>query len=135
MTDNAHKQQRTVAKIIAHPLYNNKKYHDIALLKMADKFDLNTWVRPACLHTEKHLPYKNALATGWGKTDFAGDDSNELFKVKLEIYSVEKCNKTYRGDIKHPNSPLKDGILDDLMICAGSSTEYKDTCQVIHGRS
>lgn len=97
---------------------------------MEDNWDLNTWVRPACLHTEKKLQYKNALASGWGKIDFAGDDSKDLLKVKLEIFAVEKCNQTYRRDITQPNSALQDGIIDDLMICAGSSTDYKDTCQV-----
>lgn len=97
---------------------------------MERSFELNTWIRPACLHTEKALPYKNALASGWGKIDFAGDDSKDLLKVKLEIFPVGKCNYTYRRDILLPDSPLKDGILDDLMICAGSSTEQKDTCQV-----
>lgn len=130
MTDNTHKQQRIIVEIIAHPLYTNKKYHDIGLLKLKAKFDLNTWVRPACLHTDKRLPYEKALASGWGKIDFAGDDSKELFKVKLEIFSVEKCNNTYKRDINQPDSPLKNGIIDDLMICAGSSTDYKDTCQV-----
>lgn len=134
LNDNAHKQQRTIAKIIPHPLYTNKKYHDIALLRMEEKFDLNTWIRPACLHTEKPLLYENAVASGWGKIAFAGDDSKKLLKVKLEIFPVEKCNQTYRREMNQPNSPLKEGILDDLMICAGSSTEIKDTCQVIETR-
>lgn len=130
LTDNNHKQQRIVADVIAHPLYSNKKYHDIGLLRLQKKFDLDTWVRPACLHTEKNLPYAKALASGWGKIDFAGDDSKDLLKVKLEIFPVDKCNQTYRRDIIQIDSPLKDGIIDDLMICAGSSTENKDTCQV-----
>lgn len=87
-------------------------------------------MRPACLHTEKYLPYAKALASGWGKIDFAGDDSKDLLKVKLEIFPVDKCNATYRRDILQPDSALKDGIVDDLMICAGSSKEHKDTCQV-----
>lgn len=97
---------------------------------MNEKFDLNPFVRPACLHTEKPLAYKNALASGWGKIEFAGDDSVDLLKVKLEIFSVVKCNETYRSNILQPGSVLKDGIIDKYMVCAGSTTEKKDTCQV-----
>lgn len=130
LTDNNHKQQLTVAQIIPHPLYTSKKYHDIGILKMDGKFNLNTWVRPACLHLERNLPYQNALASGWGKIDFAGDDSKDLLKVKLEIFPIDKCNQTYRRDILKPDSPLRDGIVDEFMICAGSSIDKKDTCQV-----
>lgn len=130
LTDNLHKQQRSIAQVIAHPLYTSKKYHDIGLLKLQRKFDLDTWVRPACLHTEYQLRYEKALASGWGKIDFAGDDSKDLLKVKLEIFPVDKCNRTYRRDILQVDSPLKYGILDEYMICAGSSKDHKDTCQV-----
>lgn len=124
-------QERTVSQVISHPGYTTTKYNDIALLKVSRGFNLDIYARPACLQTEKNIPYKKAIASGWGKVEYSGEGSNDLLKVVLEFFSLDKCNATYRRDIIVPNSNLKDGIVDDLQICAGSSKELKDTCQVI----
>lgn len=123
-------QERTVSEVIAHPEYTFKKYHDIGLLRLAKKVDLDIYSRPACLQVQREIPYQKAIASGWGKIEYSGEGSNDLLKVVLEFFGLDKCNATYRRDIIAPNSNLKDGIIDDLMICAGSSTELKDTCQV-----
>lgn len=127
--DLRHVQMRSVIKIVKHPVFSSK-YHDIALIKL-DKdlnFDVNT--RPACLHTEKTINVDKALATGWGKIEQHGETSDNLLKVTLERFSVQECNNVFRRDISKVGSTIGQGILDDYMICYGSRTDRKDTCQV-----
>ncbi|XP_018562087.1 serine protease persephone [Anoplophora glabripennis] len=128
-SDHAHMQERTVNEVIAYPEYSFSKYHDIGLLRLSKKVNLDIYARPACLQTQKNIPFKKAIASGWGRVEYSGEGSNDLLKVVLEFFSLDKCNATYRRDIIAPNSNLKNGIIDDLMVCAGSSKELKDTCQ------
>lgn len=128
--DDPSSQQVEVDQIIRHPLYGTEKYHDIGLLKLVSSLEINPYVRPACLYTAKEIPHQSAIASGWGAVNNSEDFSKDLLKVPLEFFGVDKCNDTYRGFIKIPGSPLKQGIVDDTMICAGSRTDYKDTCEV-----
>lgn len=62
--------QIPVVKIETHPNYTRPiKYNDIALLRLAEKVDFNTNIRPACLWTKYNVNQATAIATGWGKTD------------------------------------------------------------------
>lgn len=129
-TDITHLQTRNIIERIKYPQYNFQKYHDIGLLKLSKAFVLDTYLRPACLYTEKSIPYTTAVASGWGKTDFAVDEgSQDLLKVTLEFFTTAQCNKTYRRMI-NDNSELPMGIVEDIMICYGSTKDRKDTCQV-----
>ncbi|KAG5882470.1 hypothetical protein JTB14_014184 [Gonioctena quinquepunctata] len=129
ISDTSYLQTRNVQQIIKHPEYVGQKYNDIALLKMDRNFDMNSYVRPACVYTQESIPHSESIATGWGKVGFSQDDSKELLKVTLEFFTNEKCNKTYRRDIIQPGSSLSSGIVENLMVCAGSSGDFKDTCQ------
>lgn len=128
-SDTHHLQVRNIIKLIKHPRYTFAKYHDIALMKVDRNFELNTFLRPACLYTKKDFPVKHAVATGWGLTEFAGEGSEDLQKVILEYFTTSQCNNTYRRVINSVNTELPDGIIEDYMICAGSSEDRKDTCQ------
>ncbi|CAH2012797.1 unnamed protein product [Acanthoscelides obtectus] len=131
--DTSNMQVRDVLEVISHPTYKGK-YNDIGLLKISS-FEMNTYVRPACLHTTQSIPSKRAIASGWGNTEFSGSSSDDLQKVVLEFYSVDKCNQTYRREINQPGSSLGEGIRDDIMVCAGSSEYVRDTCQCNMARS
>lgn len=64
-------QERAVAERIKHPEYKPPiRYHDIALIRLAEPFDLNSEVRPACLHTENEIPGTKAIASGFGKLSY-----------------------------------------------------------------
>ncbi|KAJ8921898.1 hypothetical protein NQ315_008531 [Exocentrus adspersus] len=129
-SDTSHMQELTISEVMYHRDYDfSSKYHDIALMKLSKNVDLNTFARPACLHTGKELPTKRAIATGWGNLGFSAEASNDLMKVVLEFFDHASCNHTYRRKIKRGDSEIKRGILDDLQICAGSHQEPKDTCQ------
>lgn len=116
--------------VLKYPEYTFTKYHDIGLLKLESDFILNIYARPACLYTQRTFPVDKAIASGWGKQEFAGEGSRDLLKVVLEGFTAEFCNKTFKKEINQPDSELNRGILDDYMICYGSRTALKDTCQV-----
>ncbi|XP_060525026.1 clotting factor G beta subunit-like isoform X2 [Cylas formicarius] len=102
-------------------------YNDVGLIRLEKNVEINSYVRPACIHhTPKILEHSKVIATGWGATAWAGDGSSQLLKVTLETFSHQRCNATYKRTF---SGRLKSGILDDLMICAGSENDIKDTCQ------
>ncbi|KAJ8965362.1 hypothetical protein NQ314_004202 [Rhamnusium bicolor] len=129
----AHCLKNFAIEIIFYPEYENTKYHDIGLLKLSKKVNLNTYVRPACLHTQRNISKEKAIAAGWGNIEFISimEGNNDLLKVVLEFFSTEKCNETYTSYITKENSVLENGIVEDLMICAGSTTDIKNTCQKV----
>lgn len=111
-----------------HPQYLYPiHYNDIGLFKLERKVELNGAIRPACLPEQSAIPTKSAIATGWEVIGSEGGDeqSNVLFKVILDIVSQNDCNSTYKGDF---NRKLKEGIIEQTQVCAGSSRE-KERCQ------
>ncbi|ENN73472.1 hypothetical protein YQE_09897, partial [Dendroctonus ponderosae] len=121
-------QEFNIIQRIAYPQYlEPSHYHDIGPAKLAQQAELNTWARPACLYPNIHSPWSKVIAIGWGKTQFGGDESKELLQVSLEVYEQPICNNVYKQETG--TVQLKEGIKDDLMICAGHSKDVKDTCQ------
>lgn len=126
--DDSQPIQVNISERIKHPNYKiPSKYHDIALLRLAQKVQLNAYIRPACLADTFQPTTAKAVATGWGLTQFSGKPSKRLLKVVLELYTHEECNQTYSNDI---NRALKDGIIHEQQVCAGSHEHERDTCQV-----
>lgn len=95
-------------------------------MKLSRKVTFTKFIRPACLNTKKQLDDSAAIATGWGKTDYATIESNTiLMRVKLSLYENSVCERAYKTQTSYPN-----GITSD-MLCAGELKGGKDTCQVI----
>ncbi|XP_076253271.1 venom protease-like [Rhynchophorus ferrugineus] len=124
--DEDHLQQFRIQQRIPYPDYQElSHYHDIGLAKLNSPANLSTWVRPACIHNQYSIQYTRSIASGWGRTGFGDPDSPTLMKIVLEMFDQKKCNSSYEsGTIR-----LREGIKDDIMLCAGSSTELLDTCQ------
>lgn len=117
-----------IVERIKHPDYKSQsKYNDIALLRLESQIKFNKYVRPACLPTSYNPITTNAIATGWGVTEYQGSQSKSLMRVILELYSIQECNSTFGRLI---NRQLKDGILEATQMCAGSHIDRRDTCQV-----
>ncbi|XP_018562094.1 serine protease persephone-like [Anoplophora glabripennis] len=130
-----HTQQLTVSEIIPFPQFNNtkSKYHDIGLLRLSKKVRCNTYLRPACLHTQRYIPYDLAVASGWGIVSLFGRDrTKDVLSAVMDVFGVDKCNETYRQHIPSTDT-LKDGFVDDLMICAGTKAIVRTTCQYDFG--
>ncbi|KAG5871973.1 Serine protease snake [Gonioctena quinquepunctata] len=124
-TDEADPQQFTITRIISHPDHQQpSKYHDIGLVELDRPINQTEYVSMACLDTVRYHEEIAMIATGWGRTEFQGDSSSFLLKAKLNIKSHDSCRQTYNST---STSQLPQGILDDMMICAGNNE--KDTCQ------
>ncbi|XP_060515950.1 serine protease snake-like [Cylas formicarius] len=113
-----------IQQIIVHPNYRYpQKYHDIALVQSTRTIKFTKYIRPACLYTKIDVGQNSLIATGWGKTDFAADNSDKLLKVTLRLYSNDECIRTYRT-----NKYIPLGIQSN-MLCAGDLRGGRDTCQ------
>ncbi|XP_044260065.1 serine protease snake-like [Tribolium madens] len=126
--DKNRRQELKIEERIPHPEYKSSShYHDIGLLKLETEAKMNPYARPACLFSRNEIPTERAIATGWGHTTWAGEGSNKLLKVTLDLFDHNTCNASYKNQISRR---LKNGIVDDLQVCAGSKDgEEKDTCQ------
>ncbi|XP_044749825.1 uncharacterized protein LOC123310423 [Coccinella septempunctata] len=125
--DIAEPQDYYVKRAFPHPDFDSTTMkHDIAILQLHDSIRVTSFVKPACLFVERDIDeYSEITATGWGITEFAGEPSSKLIKVRLKIIGNEKCRQQYvkSGDWSE--------IDDENQVCAGSADEGKimDTCQ------
>lgn len=111
-----------VQEFIKHEQYSWKtKQNDIALVKLADTVKFNNFLRPACLWQNNYVQVPKAIATGWGYLAYeAGETSDELMKVYLDILDLNTCRNAYDdGALKITNT----------QICAGVLSGGSDTCQ------
>lgn len=60
------------------------------------------------------------------KLSSAGDNSNDLLKVTLDLVPNPECNRTFTKGAK--DDKLEFGVVGDWQLCAGGLG--KDTCQV-----
>ncbi|XP_075989896.1 uncharacterized protein LOC142985546 isoform X2 [Anticarsia gemmatalis] len=112
-----------VAAVIRHPKYKgNRRYYDIAMIKMARTVTFSEVIRPACLGVPPPVG-ENIVATGWGKTEF-GDNSIELRSVSLPVWNMAQCKEIWGTSFKLPQGPTSESHL-----CAGAKEGGKDTCQ------
>nr|XP_019931520.2 serine protease snake-like [Aedes albopictus] len=115
-----------VEKVIKHPEYSPRQaYHDIALVKLDQDVFFTKMLRPACLWTRQELNMTQALATGFGRTEFAGTTSDQLMKVQLDVFGANECNFLSSSSMQRK---FPRGIISG-QICAGSLRDNRDTCQ------
>ncbi|XP_069364467.1 uncharacterized protein [Maniola hyperantus] len=113
-----------VAAVIRHPKYKlPKSYYDIALVKMANTVTFSSVIKPACLGIPPPTG-KPIIATGWGRTEFGGDQSQELRSVSLPVWDMAECYNVLGTSRRLPEGPSSDS-----QICAGEKKGGKDTCQ------
>lgn len=93
---------------------NNKRSNDILLVKLNESVSFNEYIMPACLPSDKFDIGKVFTATGWGSTKTTNLKNNHLLKVELN--EISNCTKLGQFDEK-------------TQICAGSETEFKNTCR------
>lgn len=122
--DNAQPQEYRVANVIVHPEYrHSSNYYDIALIRLSPHVTFTRFIRPACLWQSNYINSTNAIATGWGQLEFAGERSDDLRKVALNIIDNNHCQQLYERSKK-----LRNGIVSS-QLCAGYLEGGKDTCQ------
>lgn len=120
--DDRYAQQIRIAEIVRHFQHRFAfSYHDIALLRLERNVTINYAVIPACLWIDEEVRFKKLVATGWGKTGFAMEQTPNLLKVTLNPIRNQECSKFYPEDRKIPRG------LQDHHICAVD--EKMDTCE------
>lgn len=113
-----------IDNFIAHEHYNTRtKQNDIAVIKLSRdvSFGNPQLLRPACLWKTENIPTSQTVASGWGYTEYAGQVTSELMKVRLDLLDNDLCVKTYEDE------PTL--IINKNQICAGILSGGKDTCQ------
>lgn len=129
-TDEAQPVDFAVSATFGHPEYKRpSRYNDISLIKLERTVHFNEYINPACLEY-RTLDNVGLIATGWGKTSYAGDSSPHLMKVDLEEVKNSECRQSY-SEIASKQL-LPNGIWGETQICAGGGGEAKDTCLVNH---
>jgi len=124
--DGADPEDFGVQRVIVHPNYLKAfKYNDIALLRLNRDVRFNKFIRPACLPTDNNIRGR-PIATGWGRTDFVGRQSEILMKVALNVIDNRQCN-TYYNSNGPAAASFASGIVD-TMLCAGYVEGGRDTC-------
>lgn len=120
-------QTRGVIQVVVHPGYvgsgPNGNDSDIALLELvtpATATPLVQLVRTATALEEAQVagPGTLATATGWGDTQWQGDQSDVLREVAIPIVSNATCSSAYG-----PN------VITSNMVCAGYLEGGKSSCQ------
>lgn len=113
-----------VAAVIRHPKYKlPRSYYDLAIVKMATTVTFSNVVKPACLG-EPPPPGEPIVVTGWGRTEFGGDQSQELRSVSIPVWNMDECYNVLGTSRKIPDGPMSDS-----QMCAGDKRGGKDTCQ------
>jgi len=122
---------------IVHESYESPKpsSNDIALLKLAEDVDLNTYT-PACLPASgTDYTGQNGRVYGWGSTaSCPAASSSVLLEVEVPIVSDAVCEAASSDSVTTTlngqcvtQSLSYSGVISSEMVCAGSSG--KDACQ------
>lgn len=113
---------KKIEKFISHEDYNAvTKQNDIALIRLRRKLRLSyiDYIRPACLWQNDEIGRDRTIAVGWELTEYAGETSSDLMKVRLDLYETDICQTSFEDD-----SGL---IINDNQICAGILAGGRDT--------
>lgn len=110
-----------VDRVIVHEKYSTETQdYDVALLHLAKPYN-GTTIRLLTAADAGRLagPGHLAISAGWGYASEAGDVSNVLRSVTVQIVSNKTCN----------GLAAYAGAVTDRMICAGFPEGGKDACQ------
>lgn len=64
------------------------------------------------------------IATGWGTTGYATQQSEELLKVELDVIAENQCNPLLKRNL----ALTGDKLVDYSQLCAGVLQGGRDTC-------
>ncbi|XP_011694181.1 PREDICTED: trypsin-1-like [Wasmannia auropunctata] len=109
-----------ISAIILHKQYRFDTFdYDVALIKLLRPLTTGPNVRIIILENADAKVDSKATVAGWGKMSENGPTSKQLRRVVLPIMDQQKCRNIYQFyRIVTPN-----------MLCAGDTTNNKDTCQ------
>ena len=117
---------------------------DVIVIKLKEPFNLNAYVKPACLPSKPVEAGKICYVSGWGHTkpqtqvellngNYTQIIADRLQAAKLEIHTLAECERTYydhKECKKNENSELKCKyfpFLKDYEICVTGGNQ--DACK------
>ncbi len=105
-----------ISRIVMHPDYNRQGYPDLALLELSESsgaavISLPSFNNPAPRDGEI------STVTGWGQVSENGPATDQLRESSMPIVDHNTCNRAYNND-----------IVEEAMVCAGTSSGDKDSC-------
>ncbi|XP_044278200.1 serine protease hepsin [Varanus komodoensis] len=117
-----------VTSIVYHGAYlpfldpnSEENSNDIALVHLATPLSFNEYIQPVCLPAlgQPLVDGKICTVTGWGNTQYYGQQSDVLQEASVPIISTSVCNNPdYYGNQIRPR-----------MFCAGFAAGGTDACQ------
>ncbi|EAU77862.2 AGAP012502-PA, partial [Anopheles gambiae str. PEST] len=114
-------QERTIIRVIRHPLYNTSSvFYDIALLMLNEKVNIYFEVMPTCLWLDDNIPFSKVEAAGWGTSGFGYGKTNILIKAELKLMANKDC-ESYYSQV----ASVKNGLMEH-QLCAWD--KVMDTC-------
>ncbi|XP_058168956.1 serine protease snake-like [Anopheles ziemanni] len=103
--------QVAIEGVLTHPEYSHGKvYHDIAILKLAQKVKYSPFILPACLWDTVYRNFSGYISTGFERDEPFGKVGTALRKLQLVELSVEECPMAVVGSRYFPDG-LHDGQL------------------------
>ncbi|CAG9834716.1 unnamed protein product [Diabrotica balteata] len=119
-------QIREIAETVLPSNLSFSKNQSLLLIKVKKDFDLNRFIRPACLYTNNDIPHGKLISAGWKLKEYGGEENQQLNRVYVQPLPEDKCND---NDIA--NSNLRD-ITENNSICtkADSNGHYGNICTV-----
>ncbi|CAF0916150.1 unnamed protein product [Brachionus calyciflorus] len=129
-----------VSKIYMHPDYfGSIIYNDIALIKLKNKLQFSSKVKPICLPQNGKLDEienKQVVVTGWGKRNGSLPISNNLLQALMAIQNDKSENAC---NFRRYNNYCALGVSGDSNICQGDSggplQYFKNGKWIIYGIS
>lgn len=115
-----------IERTIRHPSYRPPAmYADIALVKLRRTITFSTLIKPACLYQLYDTVPITVWVSGWGVTEFGGEQSDKLRKAQLNVIDNIACSLRHNRSIAVPRG------VTPSMICAGDPHNgwTRDTCQ------
>ncbi|XP_061667151.1 serine protease 33-like isoform X2 [Syngnathoides biaculeatus] len=123
-TTSPNEVNRTVARIIIHPDYDNETLqNDVTLMRLSSPLVFSDYIRPVCMASNSSA-FNNGTrcwGTGWGR--LSADEPNEAFErlqeVEIPIIGNRQCACSY--------TLVENVNVTSNMICAGE--ENRGICQ------
>lgn len=111
--------RRSVESIVVHPNYSSSTLdNDIALMKLSEKVDFGTGIKPVCLPSPSaDFTGQSATAVGWGTSSFGGSQLEIANEITVPIRTQAECTAVYSN------------YITGNMFCAGLAAGGKDSCQ------
>ncbi|ESO03220.1 hypothetical protein HELRODRAFT_174119 [Helobdella robusta] len=115
---------------VFHPNFDTiTNNYDIGLVKLSTRLNFTDYVQPICLPRKNYnsrelSKFDVCVATGFGKTEHYSSVSRFLLQGRMNIMTYEDCIRNLKRQVYVDESELRQVVVDDIMICAGSIPTY-----------